>query len=81
MRARPGARNVNKLFTIELLTNREKYDIIRYKQKENKTMMIINAIENFIGMIIENKELVLAGTVIALVGGLILGLIMAPFFA
>jgi hypothetical protein len=63
------------------LTNREKYDIIRYKQKENKTMMIINAIENFLGMISKNKDLVLAGIVVALVGGVILGLIMAPFFA
>jgi hypothetical protein len=63
------------------LTNREKYGIIRYKQKENKTMMIINAIGNFLGMISKNKDLVLAGIVVALVGGVILGLIMAPFFA
>lgn len=81
MRARPGARNVNKLFTIELLTNREKYDIIRYKQKENKTMMIINAIENFLGMVSKNKDLILAGAVVAVIGGIILGLIVAPFFA
>jgi hypothetical protein len=63
------------------LTNREKYDIIRYKQKENKIMMIINAIENFLGMVSKNKDLVLAGAVVAVVCGLILGLIMAPFFA
>lgn len=44
-------------------------------------MMIINAIENFLGMISKNKDLILAGTVVALVGGLVLGLIVAPFFA
>jgi hypothetical protein len=63
------------------LTNREKYGIIRYKQKENKTMMIINAIENFLGMVNKNKDLILAGAVVAVVCGLILGLIVAPFFA
>ena len=44
-------------------------------------MIIINAIEDFLGMISKNKDLILAGAVIALVGGVILGLIMAPFFA
>ena len=44
-------------------------------------MIIINAIESLLGMVSENKDLVLGGAVIALVGGVILGLIMAPFFA
>lgn len=44
-------------------------------------MMIINAIENFFGMVSKNKDLILAGVVVAVVCGLILGLIMAPFFA
>ena len=44
-------------------------------------MIIINAIENFLGMISKNKDLVVAGTIVALVGGVILGLIVAPFFA
>lgn len=44
-------------------------------------MIIINAIENFLGMISKNKDLILAGAVVSLVGGIILGLIMAPFFA
>lgn len=44
-------------------------------------MMIINAIENFLGMASKNKDLILAGVVVAVVGGIILGLIMAPFFA
>ena len=44
-------------------------------------MMIINAIENFLGMVSKNKDLILAGMAVAVVCGLILGLIMAPFFA
>ena len=42
---------------------------------------IINAIEDAIVYIAKNKEVIIAGTIVAIVMGLIMGLIMIPFFA
>ena len=43
-------------------------------------MMIINAIENLLGFVTKNKDLILAGIVVALVLGIIGGVIVAPWF-
>lgn len=43
-------------------------------------MMIINAIENLLGFITKNKDLILAGTIISLILGIIGGVIVAPWF-
>lgn len=41
---------------------------------------LINLIEDAYYSIKRNKEIIIAGTVVATIGGLVLGLIMVPFF-
>lgn len=43
--------------------------------------ILINVIENAIGTIVNNKELIIGGSIIAIVLGVIAGLIIAPIFA
>lgn len=43
-------------------------------------MMIVNTIENALGFFKKNGGMIAAGTVVALVLGIVLGCIVAPFF-
>lgn len=44
-------------------------------------MDIINKIEDAIGYVVENKDAIIAGAIVAIVLGIIAGLIIAPIFA